>query len=155
MADFGFNLKNRGIALRWGSGLLLFSLLLFYLLLNYSGFQSGYKLPPNVLSSFWSYLIYELIIVNFIFFIHDFFFRGVIISFFQKKFHYWSIIIQAGSYFFIILVTKSFSWEILPMILFSITGGILAYKTKSFLYSYFMNIFAIIILDAYIIYLSK
>ena len=155
LTDFGFNLRNKRTAIHWGGGLLAFSLLLFYLFLNYSGFQAGYKLPAEVISSFWSYLLYELIIVNFIFFIHDFFFRGFMLSFFQKKFQYWSILIQAGSYSFVLLLTKSFSWEVFPMILFSITGGILAYKTKSFLYSYFMNFFAIIILDAYIIYLSK
>ena len=155
LSDFGLNLKNKQIGIIWGGGSFLFSLLIFYLLINYSGFGSGYKLPDQIISSFWWFIFYELVIVNFIIFISEFFFRGFLISFFRKKFEHWSIIIQAGIFLFILIAIEPFSWQILPLLLISITGGILTYKTKSFLYSYFVNFFAIIILDAYIIYLSK
>jgi len=155
LADFGWNLKNPKLALLWSINMTLFTLLLFYLMLNYSQFKSDYVLENYIKNSFWLFLTYELIIVNFTSFIFTAFFQGFLLSLFQKKFEYLSLAISTGTFLMVLLLTKSLSWQTAPFILLSITGGFLTLKTKSFFYSYFMSIFAIIILDAYFIYLTK
>lgn len=155
LASFGFNLKNNLLGLKWGTGMFFFLLFFFYFLIKYTAFRENYHIPIEISTNFWFFLGYELFIVNFIIFINELFFRGFLLSVFRKNFYHWSIAIQAGIYFFTLFFTKAFSWQITPFILFSITGGILAYKTKSFFYSYFAHIFVIIILDTYIIFLSR
>lgn len=155
LANFGLNLKNQATAIFWGGGLFIFSLLAFYFLIQFTNFHSGYVLLPGIISNFWAFLVYELLIINFIVFINEFFFRGFLLFLFREKFQSWAIAIQVGIYLLVIYLTDSLSWQTAPFILFSVTGGILAYKTKSFLYSYFVNIFAIIFLHTYLIYLSK
>jgi membrane protease YdiL (CAAX protease family) len=155
LPELGLNLKNRHAGLVWSSILALFLLLTFYLLLNYTSFRTNYKLSPEIMANFWFFLGYELLLVNFIVFINEFFFRGFIISLFRERLTHWTIALQALIYFLALWLTNSFSWQILPFILFSVSGGILAYKTKSFLYSYFMHFFVIIILDSVLIYLAR
>jgi hypothetical protein len=155
LSDFGWNLKNNALSLRWSIGVTVFTLLLFYLMLNFTQFKSDYVLENYLKNSFWLFLVYELIIINFRIFIFSYFFQGFLLSIFQKQFGQLAIAIQAGLFFALFFFTKNISWQTAPLILLSITGGFLAYKTKSFFYSYFMSIFVIIILDAYVIYLSK
>ena len=155
LADLGFNLKNKASGLRWGASLAFFLLLIFYLLLHYTPFRANYKLSPEIIAHFWFFLGYELLLVNFIIFINEFFFRGFLMALFREKFEHWVIAFQVLIYLLALFLTNAFSWQILPFILFSISGGILAYKTKSFLYSYFTHIFVIIILDTYLIYLVR
>ncbi|HAI73960.1 MAG TPA: hypothetical protein DCS28_03770 [Candidatus Moranbacteria bacterium] len=155
LADFGWNLKNQNIALLWGIIITIFTLTIFYLMLNYTQFKTGYVLDDYIKNNFWLFLVRELIIVNFIVFIFSFFFQGFLLAVFREKFRYWSIALQAGIFFAVLFFTQNFSWQTMPFVLLSITGGVLSYKTKSFFYSYFAGIFAIIILDGYIIYLTK
>ena len=155
LSHLGFNWKNKFIGFLWSIAFLFILLLLFYLFLKHSSFPTNYQLPPEIMSNFWFFLGYELFLVNFIIFINEFFFRGFIISLFREKLKHWTIAFQALIYLSVLWFTNSLSWQILPFILFSVSGGILTYKTKSFLYSYFLHFFVIIILDSYLIYLAK
>lgn len=155
IADFGWNLKNQNIAWRWGIGIIIFTLALFYLIIKYTSFKSSYILDDYIRNNFWLFLVHELIVVNFIVFIYSYFFQGFLLNIFKEKFRHWSIALQAGIFFAILFFIKTFSWQTIPLVLLSVIGGLLAYKTKSFFYSYFISIFAIIILDGYMIYLTK
>lgn len=155
LSDFGWNLKNKNVALRWGSGVAIFTIILFYLMLNYTDFRTGYTLESYIKTNFWLFLAHELIVINFTVFVLSSFFQGFILSIFQEKFESWSIAAPSGIFFTVLFFTESFSWQTLPLALLSVAGGFLTWKTKSFFYSYFMSVFAIIILDAYIIYLTR
>lgn len=155
LSDFGWNLENKEVAIKWGIGTLLFTLSLFYLMINFTELKSVYILEDYIKNNFWLFLFYELIVVNFSLFIISWFFQGFVFSVFREKFDYLAIIFSAGIFFLTFFISESISLKTTPLILLSITGSFLAYKTKSFFYSYFMSIFAIIILDAYIIYLTK
>ncbi len=155
LADFGWNLKNQNIAWRWGIAIIIFTLAIFYLMINFTQFKSGYILDNYIKNNFWWFLFHELIVINFIVFIYSYFFQGFLLTIFRERFRHWAIALQAGIFFVILLLAKNFLWQTAPFILLSVTGGLLAYKTKSFFYSYFAGIFAIIILDTYIIYLTK
>jgi hypothetical protein len=155
LADFGWNLRNQKTALRWSLLISLFTLLLFYLMPNYTAFKTSYVLGDYVRNNFWFFLFYELLLVNFSVFIFCAFFQGFLLSLLQEKTAHFAIAIQTGVFLAALFLTKALSWQTAPFVLLSITGGFLAWKTKSFFYSYFMSVFAIIILDAYFIYLTK
>ena len=139
----------------WLAEMLVSSFLIAYLLIRFTSFKDGYILPDYVLVNFWWFLVYELAFVNFWLFIHESFYRGFIFFTLAEKFGFLAIPAAASFFVIFLLLTKAFSWTMVPYIIISLTGGWLAYKTRSFVYSYLMGLSFIIILDAYLIYISK
>jgi uncharacterized protein len=154
-SDFGFNFRNKKSGFIWAGLALVFSLLLIYLLANYTGFKKNYTLPVNISRSFYLFILYELVMVNILLFIQEYFFKGFMISIFRKKLGYLSVLIQAIIYLIPLWIFSASPWQTFPMIILSLAGGAVAYKSRSFIYSYFFGITFLIITDAYIIYLQK
>jgi len=132
ISEFGWNLKNPKIGFLLSGLTLLFTLLLFYLLINYTSFESTYSLDLRIRNNFWFFLAYELLAVNLTLFIIGFFFQGFILSLFRKKFFYFAIPIQTGLFFLLLFLTKNLSWQTAPLIFLSVTAGFLALKQSLF-----------------------
>jgi len=152
--NFGFALPTKLRDLYWSLAMLFVSGLIIFLLLHFFDFEQKYLLPTYLAQSFWSFLFYELILVNFLFFIQEFFFKGFFLFLFAKRFGFWSVFLQGLLFTLFILATRTV-WQSVPMLILAFTGGVVAYKTKAFLYSYVMGLFFLIFLDAYIIYLFR
>lgn len=155
ISEFGFNFKNNEIGFIWGGIMLAMSLLIIYLLANFTDFEKNYILSASISKSFWLFAFYELVLVNILFFIQEYFFKGFLLSIFWEKTGYLSILIQAIIYLIPLWVISSSVWQTIPLTIFALTGGLAAYKGRSFIYSYVPGILFIILTDAYILYLNK
>jgi hypothetical protein len=158
LKNFGFTLSdkiNRKAGIIWAILMLFTSLLVVYLMINYTDFKKSYALTDYIANNFWIFLIYELIVVNILLFIQSFFYQGFVLFTFFKKLDYWSVFVQFFLYLLFIFVLGNFSWQLAPFIILSFTGGWVAYKSHSFIYSYIMGLLFVIILDSYIIYTIK
>jgi len=158
LRSYGMNIsekKNRRAGIFWAILMLFISLMIAYLLFNYTGFKKSYGLAAYIVDNFWIFIAYELILVNILLFMQSFFYQGFVFFTYLKKFGYWSILIQFFLYLLFISVLGNFSWQLSPFIILSLTGGWVAYKSKSFVYSYAMGLLFIIVLDSYIIYTMK
>lgn len=155
LADFGFSLKNPRAGFFWGGLMLLLSLAVAFLLIKFSGLKSAYALPAPVTGNFWLFLLYELLAINLFFFLQEFFFKGFVLFSFLEKFSYWSVIFSALIYVGLLVATGGFSWQNSPFLILSLTGGVVAWKTRSFLYAYFMGLTFLIFFDAYLISILK
>ncbi len=155
LSDYGFNLDNKKTGFFWAAAMFAVSFGTVLVLIQFAGFDKKYTIPSYIADNFWIFLVYELLLINFQIFINEFFFRGFLLFSFMEKIGYWSIAIQALVYILFAASAIGFSWNITPFIIMSVTGGIVAYRSRSFLYSYFMSLFFMIILDAYIIHLYK
>jgi len=159
VADFGLNIQNKMKGFVWGSLMLVLSLIIAYLFIKYTPFVSNYYIPPLLSGNFWAFSVNMLIFVNLVLFFQEYFFRGFTLSVFSQKINAWSILVQAGLYFFIILFAQSgFKqelWQSMPFIILSITGGIIAYKSKSMIYSYISGFLFLIMLNSYLIQIIK
>jgi hypothetical protein len=153
LSAFGLTLPCKPQQLIWTAGIFLANIFLFFLLLNYSDFPKNYSLKDYITTDFRFFLVYELLFVNILLFISEFFYRGFILSIFRERFDEWSIGIQSSIYLLILYLGGGLNITTAPLAILSVTGGVLAYRTKSFVYSYFANISAIIFLDAYYIHL--
>lgn len=159
VADFGLNIQNNKKGILWGTGMLAVSLIISYLLVQYTSFRSNYPLSSLLLGNFWIFLVDMLVFVNLLLFFQEYFFRGFILSVFSRKITFWSIFIQAGFYLTAILFAqggfnKAF-WQLTPFVIISFTGGITAYKSRSMLYSWASDLLFLIIFNAYLIHLIK
>lgn len=155
LSDFGLNLKNKRQGIFWGTLGILFLFLLFYLLYTYTPFQNSYSLPDIVVNNFWAFLFYELIIVNFIIIIWEFFFLGFFFFTFIKNFSYWTIPLQLAIFSLIIFFTSGLSWQEIPTLAISLISAIIVYRSRSIFYSYVVALFFNLILDSFIIYNLK
>jgi len=153
--DFGFSLKNDSTGFIWSFFLLLASLAIFYLALNYTNFKNIYGLPEYLVSNFWLFLAYELILANFLLFIYFYFFQGFMLFYLSARFSYWAIPIQAVFFVLFFLIINNFRWQSFPVLAVFSIGLITTYKTKSFLYAYASGMLAILALDSYLVYTLK
>ncbi len=155
ITEFGFNLKNKKIGFLWSLLALFFSFLFIYLLSNFTSFGKNYHLPKSVSENFYFFLFYELILVNFLFFFQEYFFKGFLLSILREKTDYLSVPIQAIIYLIPLWIFTNSIWQTIPLTILSLVGGIVAYRTKSFFYSYLFGIVFLLMTDAYIIFLNK
>jgi hypothetical protein len=155
LSDFGFNFQNKKNGFILGVLALAVSFLLIYLLTTFTDFKKNYVLPTSISHNFYIFIFYELILVNVLFFLQEYFFKGFLIAIFQKKLGFLSVPIQAIIYLIPLWIFSGSFWQIIPWIILSFAGGIIAYRNKTFVYSYFFGIVFLILTDAYIIYLQK
>lgn len=155
LSSFGLNTENMVSGIIWGFPMFLVLFFLFYSLIEFTGFRNGYVLPDYVIHNFWLFLVYELIFVNFLFFLYSCFFQGFILFYFYHKLSYWVIPLQTALFSLLLFLNGGINWQSSPFMIFSLAGGLITYKTKSFVYAYISGIIFSIILDSYLIYTLK
>jgi len=153
-ANFGFNLENKKQGFYLALIALLISLFLGYFLINFSHFSKSYSIPQGITNNFGLFILYELVLVNIALFFQEYFFKGFLLSLTKEKMGYYSIAFQAIIYLTPLAIISTSLWNIVPLVMISIFGGIISYKTNSFFYSYLYALLFIIFLDAYLIYLG-
>jgi len=155
LSAFGLNVWNLKTGFFWAIGMLLLSALLIFIFIHFFNFANNYLIPSYLAQNFGIFLLYELVLVNFILFIQEFFFKGFILSLFTEKIGFLAIIIQTLIFVLFLILTNTLSWQLAPFIILSLAGGVVAYKSRSFIYSYAMSLIFILFLDAYIIHIFK
>jgi hypothetical protein len=156
--SFGFTFsrgKDKKAGIFWSIVMLLVSLMIAYLMISYTPFGKAYGLESYVTNNFWIFMAYELVLVNIMLFMQSFFYQGFVLFTFLEKMGIWSILIQFLLYLLFIFILGNFSWQLAHFVILSLAGGWVAYKSRSFVYSYIMSLLFIIILDSYIIYTIK
>lgn len=133
----------------WG-GLMLIASLFFAFVITKTSFAGVFALPIGVQTDFSLFLTYELILANFVLFALEFFFHGFVISIFSTRFKNWAIIFSALLFIIFLLLTNNARWEVIAL-----TGAVVAYKSRSFFYSYLMSLLFMIFFDSYLIFISK
>ncbi len=153
--DFGLNLKNKKDGFLWGGLMFVFLAIVFFLLIRYLDFEKNYAPPFFVFSSYTYFLFYELLLMNSVFSLQQVFFSGFLISALRETLGPWSILVQATVFLFPVLILREYFLFLLPQALIFLLGGCLAYKTRSFFYSYIFGFLFLIVLDAYIIFINN
>jgi len=155
LSNFGLSLRNPRFGLVWAAMMLIVSIITISILFNFFDFANNYFLPAYLASNFWLFLFNELVLTAIIMFINVFFYQGFILFSLIKKFGLASAIIQALFLTLLVISTSTLNWKLAPTIILSFTGGIVTYKTRSFIYAYLMSLIFMISLDAYIIHIFK
>jgi branched-subunit amino acid transport protein len=155
LKDFGASLAINKEGFIWFLGALAASFIIMFLIIYFTDFKKNYVIPDYVMASFWVFLLGELVIYNYYFFQLEAFFRGFVLFTFFPKLGYLSILAAVLFTYVFLYLSQSISWGSTPYMIATLTGTVVAYKTRSFIYSYFMGLLFIISLDAYLIYSFK
>ncbi len=151
LTEYGIGLGNKKTGVILSISALILNLIIFLFLFKYSNFSKNYILPEIVVSKFWTFVLYEIVFVNLYLIFNEYFFRGFMLFSLKKSIGSFAILIQFIVFALFLLLTKSFSWQMLPFLILATTGGLTSYLSKSILYSYISGFLSIIILDAYLI----
>lgn len=155
LGDFGVSLQNPRVGFFWAGLMLVASLATALLLFHFFGPGTANLLPRYAMLHFGYFLLYELLFVGSLFFLQEFFFKGFVLFTFRQKFSLWSVVFSVLAYLLLLAATSGLVWGSVPFMILSVTGGIVAYKSRSLLYSYIMGLTFLIFFDAYLIYILK
>lgn len=155
LQEFGFGCPNKKSDFLWAGGVLLAYLVIFFLLFRFTDFKGNYHIARVIQNSFGAFLFFELITFNFLFLSQEIFFKGFVLHSFSQKFKLWSILITALLYCFVLFIEKSFIWQMAPLIIFSFIGSWLVYKNRSIWLAYAIGLLSVILLDSFLIFISK
>jgi len=99
-------------------------------------FREQYVFPVIVKKSFVWFMLYELVLVAFIVFIYEVFFRGFVQLFWLRAFGMRAIVVQMAFFLALLFVSQSISWQMAPFIVFCPLAGFIAYRSRSIWYSF-------------------
>lgn len=153
--DFGISLGDWKKGVAWSNAMLMVNIVIFYLIINFTSFKNNYQLSAYVIDSFWYFIFYELVLINLFLAAQEFFYHGFILFAASAKLRSWAIIIPVAFLAGVLLISESSFYQFLPFLLLVLTGGIVACKSRSLIYSYLGSLVFMIILDGYLIYALK
>jgi membrane protease YdiL (CAAX protease family) len=153
MKNFGFQI------IPWKGGFwimpacFLIAGLFAYLIFEYTDFQKSYFLGRfEFVNDFWYLFFYEFVVVNLFVLLSELFFRGFVMFYFEKKIGLYSIFIQFLFFVLFLGILERLNLDNIFYLPVALLAGLIAYKSKSLIYSYFFSIIILVIVD--IIYLK-
>lgn len=151
--EYGLGIGNCKTGLIWIAISFASCFLIFYVLFNYSDlprkyYQDFFSLAAENFSFF---LLYELVILGFYYFVFEVFFRGFVIFSLRNFLGVWVILAQSVLLFFALWISSGLNWLIAPYLIFSFFAGFIAYYSRSIWYSFFASIVFNILFDVIII----
>lgn len=156
------NLKEFGIQKgEWKTGLiwvvisLAVAFLILYIFSRYFGFFDKYSVPKFARENFFLFISYEIFLTGFFIALYEIFFRGFILFFFRPKIGYWSVIVQGVAFFLLFWLSSSINWALAPYLMFVLLGGLVAFYSRSIIYSFISNLLFVIIIDSVFIKLIR
>ncbi len=154
LKKYGIGLGERRQGIIWMGLSLLASILIFYILLQYTSLPQKFQLPGLASEEFSFFVMYELLLVGLFALLYEFFFRGLM-TLGLKELGIWTIVIQSVVFASFFAIIGSFDWSIILFTIISPFAGIVAYRGKSLLYSFGTSLFFVIIADALAVGLIK
>ncbi|EKE20845.1 MAG: hypothetical protein ACD_7C00461G0005 [uncultured bacterium] len=154
--NFGFQIN------KWREGFLIMPIcflimgVLFYVVFKYTGFKDEYFLGNyEMTNSFWYLFVYEFLIVNLIVFLYEVFFRGFVMFYFKSRFNISAVFIQLLFFLLFLSILDQLSLDYIFYMMTALLAGLIAYKSKSLLYSYLFSIIVLIASDIIYLKLTK
>ncbi|MFA6183883.1 MAG: hypothetical protein WC682_02145 [Parcubacteria group bacterium] len=154
--NFGFKIN------KWKEGFFIFPVCLlimggfFYIIFSYTNFSQNYFLGKYDMVNSYAYLfVYEFLIVNLFVFLYEVFFRGFVMFYFGKRFNVYTIFIQFLLFLIFLDMMGRLSMDYVFYMMTALLAGMIAYKSKSLVYSYLFSIIVLIASDIIYLKLTK
>lgn len=115
--------------------------------------ENKIQISEELFQTFWLFFFQLFLLYGTFTFLYEFFFRGFLQLGLQKELGAWAILWQWGIFLCFLLLTKTFHWETLYLIIASLFSSILMYKTHSLLLSFLFSWFFVILIT--LLYLTN
>lgn len=118
----------------------------------FPAFQESFLLPQIVQGSFGWFVGYELVLVPILVAVYEIFFRGLLQkSWLEKHWGAWAILMQSAVFILFLLLTGSFGWATLPLIVFSFFSGFLLWYNNSLLQAWIAQWLYLLLFDVFLL----
>lgn len=151
LRSYGWQIGDWKKGILFAAVSLALSLLIFYAFYHYTNFPKAYKLPLSATQTFWFFLFYEFLIVGFFLALYEFFFRGFFMFSFSGKIGLLAVAFQWFLFMAFLYLGGNFTWQNFPYIVAAAFSGLIAWKSRSLVYSFLSGFLFIVIADALVI----
>lgn len=155
VSSYGIQKGNWTTGLLWSAISIMTAIAALYFLIRYAGFLEKYNLPRSVRENFVFFLEYEVLLTGFFAAVYEIFFRGFLMRSISEKVGHSAIIFQSIAFLLLFFLSSSLGWSIVPYLIFAPLSGLIAYQSRSLLYSFASNFLFIIIADSIFIKLAQ
>jgi membrane protease YdiL (CAAX protease family) len=121
----------------------LFVFLCFYFLFS---LENTMRISGEMFQTFWLFFFQLFFVYGSLALFYEFFFRGFLQLGLQKELGFWAVLWQWGIFLSFLLLTKTFNWDSLDLIIASFFSSLLLYKTRSILLSFLFSWFFVILI---------
>jgi len=136
LGNLGIKLGDYKLGLIFSSASILIVVSILFLIVKYTNLLKHQIIPISIVHNFGAFIFYELVLVAFIVFVYEVFFRGFIMfNLVNKTSYYIAIAAQTLLFWLFIWATGSSLWEFLPYFVFAPVAGLIAFKSRSIIYS--------------------
>mgnify|MGYP001056319019 CR=1 FL=1 len=141
-ANFGLQVKrlSRKDA-AWFAVLFLSALAVTFLAAEVFDTQAFLKPPEFALVSFWLFLLFVVLLHGIFTFFYEVFFRGFLLLGTARSLGHWSILLSFFAFLVFLWASGTLGWQNVPVIISSLFAGVLAYRTRSILWSFLFSFF--------------
>ena len=155
LKEFGIQKGEWKTGLIWIIISLAVAFLILYIFSRYFGFFEKYSVPKFIRGNFFLFVGYEIFLTGFFVALYEIFFRGFIMFSFRAKIGYWSVIVQGAAFFLLFWLSSSMNWTIAPYLIFVLLSGLVAFYSRSIIYSFISNLLFVMIVDSIFIKLVR
>lgn len=149
------NLGLRKGEVMWGIialvACVLFGLLLIILLSKSFPIREQHMFPGLVKMDFFWFVLYETVLVSFVAFLHEVFFRGLIQFLWLGHLGFLAVFLQAGLLWGVYFMAGSLSFENAPLLLFAPLAGVIAHYSRSIWYSWAGSWLFLLLVDIFVL----
>lgn len=103
---------------------------------SFPDFRAQYIIPVSVETSFFWFVLYELVLVAFVALLYEVFFRGLVTLLWLRSLGPWSVLIQTALFLGFAYLSSAISWQMAPILIFVPFAGFIAYRSRSIRYSF-------------------
>lgn len=136
LENIGWQRGNAAAGISAGIACVALGLAVMFLLIRFFPVSEGYLFPAFVETEFLWFVLYELILVSFVAFLYEVFFRGLVQLLWLRDLGPWAVPVQAGLFAGFFFLSGNVSWQQAPLLLFAPLAGIVAWSSRSIRYSW-------------------
>lgn len=147
-SEFGISIGDWKKGLLWAGISLAVSLLLAYVLINYSDFLKTQTFAKSFNGHFGKFIFYETFFVGTLVVVFELFFRAFVMGSSIDKTGRWSIAVQLAVFLIFLALTGSFDLGSAYFIMTALFSGLIFYESRSIIYSIAFSWMFFLIADA-------
>lgn len=151
LSAIGFHKGNIWAGIGGSVLALIVALAALLVLWNFTPLLKDYQLPRAVEEKFLFFVLYQILVNGFITLLYEVFFRGFIMLLWLRSWGVWSVLFQTGLFFLLVYLGDGVSAETIPAMLFAPFAGLIAYQSRSILFSYGASWFFYFLTDAVVL----
>lgn len=129
------------------------ALMIVFILIRFSPIREEYVFPALVEGSFFWFVLYELVLVSFVAFLYEVFFRGLVQLLWFRDLGWRAALIQAGLFAAFFFLSGNISWQQAPLLAFAPFAGLVARYSRSIWYSLAASWFFLLLTDVLLLVL--